>query len=42
MIKYLSKRNWDKNFLVNSIGVIMFWKHLSKTVPPNFSNLKLN
>lgn len=26
----------DKNFLVNSIGLIMFWKYPSKTVSPKF------
>ena len=42
IINLLSKCNWDKNFLVNSIGIIMFWKCPSKTIPPNFGNFKLS
>ena len=39
-IKFLSKCDWDKNSLVNSIAIIIFWKHPSKTVSPNFGKLK--
>ena len=34
MIKFLSQCNCDKNFLVNSLGIIMFWKYPSEIVPP--------
>ena len=40
-IKILSKCNRDRNFLVNSIGIILFWKCPSNTVSPNFGKTEI-
>ena len=45
MIKSFGKCNWDKNFWVNTIGIIIVWKHPSNIVSPNFGKfgtIKLN